>query len=178
VYPGALSETAARETVSALFQNFVNRDKDQFLNYFVMEPVIAKLETIDLSTVDRNFASHVSDRALLILLRQSTNTEAQQFAWVELSNRYNKLIASLCRDVPRDLVEDVQQEIWIHMMKPGTYLPYTTLGSAITYQIKGILPELQGGKRSIDAASFSDFDNPDDDRPFDERKRVKSLLDN
>lgn len=178
VYPGALSETAARETVSALFQNFVNRDKDQFLNYFVIEPVIAKLETIGLSTVDRNFAPHVSDRALLILLRQSTNSEAQQFAWVELSNRYNKLIASLCRDVPRDLVEDVQQEIWIHMMKPGTYLPYTTLGSAITYQIKGILPELQGGKRSIDAASFSDFDNPDDDRPFDERKRVKSLLDN
>lgn len=88
--------------------------------------------------------------------------------------RYQELITMYATQNGYRDVEDVMQELWLQLQSME-YLPYGSLSALVKYAVPNIVRELLG-KNSIQAAPFSEFDNPDDDRPFEDRRRFNQVF--
>ncbi len=168
----SVSKYYIRESVINGFNNFTKQNEDD--NYDdVVGPVFdfIRSNTIDTEVTLPN--QDISDLTLVIALRQRDNPHLQNVALHQLQKRYSKYIKSILSRNSRQAIEDVEQEIWLWLIK-SSFLPFGTLSSPIRRISKQKISIILNGTYSVQSDAFSDleYEGEDEDQRSPEERGI------
>ncbi len=167
-----------QEHVTSAFLRFCGvTKKDEFMYKKVLQPAL-QLTKGHLLPTDFNFEStEISDRTLIFALRQKADPDLRQLAWEKLHERYggeNGFIKANFRGYPQEVVEDLEQEIWLQLVSSG-FTPYRTLHAIIKRIGEQRIGPVISGSSSVKSLNFADVEG-ETGRPIEESGRLHPLL--